>query len=251
MNVVWSPGGRPRYGGKGDQHVAHVNFYHRAWRHGYCLAVIGRIRDAMPFLKRAVELDPLQGRNLGILAQAFLCVGDYDTAEIHARRALELGYLGAVHMYATAAHARGEHELAVERLLAESVKFGGLFWPEYTTPELWRFAAQGFYSGNPEDREPIVRGMKMVSQASSRKDELSAVSCFALTGASEEFFEAYGPNPHPGSSLMLLSLWTDIEPVRQIREHPGFPAFAKRIGLLTAWREYGRPDAWEVNTAAE
>ncbi|HEV7692707.1 MAG TPA: winged helix-turn-helix domain-containing protein, partial [Hyphomonadaceae bacterium] len=31
------------------------------WRYGYCLAVIGRIKDAMPYLKTAAELDPLQG----------------------------------------------------------------------------------------------------------------------------------------------------------------------------------------------
>ncbi len=217
------------------------------WRYGYCLAAIGRIKDAMPFLKMAVDRDPLQGRNLGILAQTYLCIGDYEAADTHARRALELGYLGAVHMYATSAHARGLHDLAIERLLTESVKFGALFWPEYTTPELWRFAAQGFYSGKLEDREPIVRGMKMVSQTSTRKDELSIVACFALTGAAEEFFEAYGPNPYPGASLMLLSLWTNIDPVCQIRAHPGFPAFAERIGLKAAWREYGRPDVLEAN----
>jgi TolB-like protein len=220
------------------------------WRHGYCLTTIGRIKDAMPFLKAAVDRDPLQGRNLGILAQAYLCMGDYETAEIHARRALDLGYLGAVHMYATSAHARGLHDVAIDRLMTESVKFGSMFWPEYTTPELWRFAAQGFYSGKAEDRIPIVNGMKMVARTSARKDELSIIGCFALTGAAEEFFEAWGPQPYPGSSLMLLSLWTNIEPACQIRADPGFPAFAERIGLTAAWREYGRPDVLEANTPA-
>jgi TolB-like protein len=220
------------------------------WRHGYCLTVIGRIKDAMPFLKAAVDLDPLQGRNLGILAQAYLCLGDYEAADIHALQALELGYLGAVHMYATSAHARGLHDLAIERLLSESAKFGSMFWPEYTTPELWSFAAKGFYGGNPDDRNQFVRGMQMVRQMSARKDELSIVGAFALTGAAEEFFDAYGPHPYPGSSLMLLNLWTCIEPVCQIRAHPGFDAFAERIGLKAAWREYGRPDVWEANTAA-
>jgi len=89
--------------------------------------------------------------------------------------------------------------------------------------------------------------MKMVSQTSARKNELSTVSCFALTGAAEEFFEEYGPHPHPGASLMLLSLWTNIDPARQIRAHSGFPAFAERSGLVAAWREYGRPDVLAAN----
>lgn len=217
------------------------------WRHGYCLAAIGRIKDAMPFLQLAVDRDPLQGRNLGLLAQCYLCIGDYETADILARRALDLGYLGAVHMYATSAHARGMHDLAIDRLMTESVKFGSMFWPEYTTPELWRFAAQGFYGGKAEDRIPIINGMKMVSQTSTRKNELSIVGAFALTGASEDFFDAYIRHSYPGSSLMLLSLWTSIEPVDQIRSHPGFPAFAEAIGLAAAWLEHGRPDVWESN----
>lgn len=217
------------------------------WRYGYCLTTIGRIKDAMPYLHTAVEFDPLQGRNLGILAQAHICLGDYETADRYAHRALELGYMGAVHMYATSAYARGENELAIERMLTESVKFGAMFWPEYTTPELWRLCAMGFYSGKAEDRELFVNGMKMVVQMSARKDELSTIGAFALTGSAEEFFEAYGPNCYPGASLMLLSLWSNVQPPCLIRAHPGFPAFAERIGLVEAWREYGRPDIWESN----
>jgi TolB-like protein len=217
------------------------------WRYGYCLAVIGRIKDAMPHLQAAAELDPLQGRNLGILAQAYLCAGDIDQAETYARRALQLGYHGAVHMYATAAYARGDNQLAIERLLAESAAFSELFWPEFTTPDLWRLAANGLYSGKTEDRELIVRGLKAVAQMTGRKNELSLLGGLMLTGSAADFFEAYGPQPYPGASLMLLSLWTNIEPPCTVRDDPGFPAFASRIGLAAAWEEYGRPDVWEQN----
>jgi len=217
------------------------------WRYGYCLAAIGRIKDAMPYLHAAVELDPLQGRNLGILAQAYLCAGDIEQAETYARRALQLGWHGAVHMYSTAAYARGENQLAIERLLSESAAFSELFWPEFTTPDLWRLAANGFYSGKAEDRDMIVRGLKAVAQMTGRKNELSLLGGLMLTGSAEGFFEAYGPQPYPGASLMLLSLWTNIEPPCTVRDHPGFPAFAQRISLAAAWEEYGRPDVWERN----
>ncbi|HEV7689500.1 MAG TPA: hypothetical protein VGO52_01695, partial [Hyphomonadaceae bacterium] len=217
------------------------------WRYGYCLAVIGRIKDAMPYLKTAAELDPLQGRNLGILAQAYLCAGNLDEAETYARRALQLGYHGAVHMYATAAYARGQNELAIERLLQESAAFAELFWPEFTTPDLWRLAANGFYSGKEEDRAVITRGLQAIAQMTGRKNELSLVGGMTLTGAAEDLFAVWGSQPHPGASLMLLSLWTNIKPPCLIRDHPGFPAFADRIGLTTAWQSHGRPDVWESN----
>jgi tetratricopeptide (TPR) repeat protein len=217
------------------------------WRHGYCLLVIGRTKDALPYLKTAVELDPLQGRNLGILAQAYLCAGNLDEAETYARRALQLGYHGAVHMYASAAYARGQNQIAIERLLQESAAFSELFWPEFTTPDLWRLAANGFYSGKIEDREIIVRGLQAVAQMTGRKNELSLLGGMMLTGSAEGFFEAYGPQPYPGASLMLLSLWTNIAPPCLIRDHAGFPAFADRIGLTEAWQTHGRPDVWEQN----
>jgi hypothetical protein len=197
----------------------------------------------------AAKLDPLQGRNLGVLAQAYLCAGDIDSAESYARRALLLGFHGAVHMYATAAYARGQNELAIERLLHESAAFSELFWPEYTTPDLWRLAANGFYSGKQEDRDLITRGLQAVAQMTGRKNELSLVGGLLLTGAAADLFEAYGPEPHPGATLLLCSLWTNIAPPCLIRDHPGFPAFADRIGLSEAWRTYGRPDVWESNAA--
>lgn len=216
-------------------------------RHGYHLAVIGRVKDALPLLQRSVDLDPLQGRNLGVLAQAYLCMGDNASAESCARRALQLGYHGAIQTFASAAYARGEYDLAIERLLLESSALGAMFWPEYATPDLWQLASKGFYSGKTEDRELLVRGMQMVAQMSERKNELSLPVAMMLTGAAQEFFDLYGPKSHPGASLMLLNLWTNIDPSCHMRDHPGFRAFADRIGFTEAWREYGRPDVWESN----
>jgi len=39
-----------------------------------------------------------------------------------------------------------------------------------------------------------------------------------------------------------MSLWADIDPVRRVRLHPEFMAFAGRIGLVAAWEKYGWPD---------
>lgn len=216
-------------------------------RHGYHLTAIGRVKDALPLLPAAAELDPMQGRNLGVLAQAYLCMGDIASAESFARRALQLGCSGAIQTYASTAYARGENDLAIERLLRESAGIGAMFWPEYATPELWQLAAKGFYSGKSEDRALLVHGMQMVAQMSDRKNELSLPVALMLTGAAQEFFDTYGPKSHPGASLMLLSLWTNIEPQCRMRDHAGFKSFADRSGLTEAWREYGQPDVWESN----
>jgi hypothetical protein len=40
----------------------------------------------------------------------------------------------------------------------------------------------------------------------------------------------------------LMSIWADIDPIRQIWQHPEFIPFAQRIGMAAAWDKYGWPD---------
>jgi hypothetical protein len=41
-------------------------------------------------------------------------------------------------------------------------------------------------------------------------------------------------------------LWADIDPIRQIWQHPEFIPFAQRIGMAAAWDKYGWPDLLPV-----
>jgi len=61
-------------------------------------------------------------------------------------------------------------------------------------------------------------------------------------GNASMLFKTVGQQVTPASMGCLISLWTDIEPIRQIRLDPGFMPFAKKIGLLDVWEKYGWPD---------
>ncbi|NQV94305.1 MAG: hypothetical protein HQ482_04100 [Sphingomonadales bacterium] len=61
-------------------------------------------------------------------------------------------------------------------------------------------------------------------------------------GYAQMVFKTLGKQITPPNMVGLMSLWADIEPIRQVRLHPDFMDFAKRIGLVAAWEKYGWPD---------
>jgi len=61
-------------------------------------------------------------------------------------------------------------------------------------------------------------------------------------GYSEMFFKTIGQTVSLGNMGCLISLWADIEPIRQIWQHGEFIAFAERVGMAAAWDKYGWPD---------
>ena len=67
-----------------------------AARYGYYMTMIGRNGEAMPAVRHAIDLDPIQGRNHMILSIALLNMGDIEGADRYAQRAVELGYHAAV-----------------------------------------------------------------------------------------------------------------------------------------------------------
>jgi hypothetical protein len=61
-------------------------------------------------------------------------------------------------------------------------------------------------------------------------------------GYAEMVFKTLGTQITPPNMVGLMSLWADVEPIRQTRLHPHFMDFAKHIGLVAVWEKYGWPD---------
>jgi hypothetical protein len=72
--------------------------------------------------------------------------------------------------------------------------------------------------------------------------DTSIVAPAIWMGYSKMVFKTLGTQITPANMYCLMSLWADIEPIRQTRLHPDFLAFAERIGLRAAWDKYGWPD---------
>ncbi|WP_417610482.1 hypothetical protein [Parasphingorhabdus sp.] len=217
-------------------------------RLGSFLLYCGRTAEALPYIEAAVDQDPVDGRNYGMLCVAHLNLGNIDAAIRAGQRMADLGQ-PSLHLAAATA-ASGNHDLAVEqyqktRLLMNSV----IFAPAGTTPmspeamdAYWLLAAKGIHSGQEEDRQQYCQMLEMLHATFPDPCDPTIVWPAIWMGYAPMVFKTLGKQITPPNMVGLMSLWADVEPIRQTRLHPGFMDFAKHIGLVAAWEKYGWPD---------
>lgn len=219
-----------------------------ALRLGSFLLYIGRTREALPYIEAAIDQDPVNGRNFAMLSVAQLNLGNLDSAIAAGQRMVDLGLPSMWLAVATAAS--GNHKLAVDqywqtRLLMNSV----IFPPAGTRPlsgtaldVFWQVAARGVCSGRAVHRTAYCAMLDYLHATLPDPCDTSIVAPAIWMGYSRMVFKTLGTQITPANMYCLMSLWADIEPIRQVRLHPEFMAFAERVGMVEAWQKYGWPD---------
>ena len=219
-----------------------------ALRLGSFLLYIGRTREALPYIEAAVDQDPVNGRNFAMLSVAQLNLGNIDEAIAAGQRMVDLGLPSMWLAVATAAS--GNRKLAVEqywqtRLLMNTVIFPPAGTRPLTGPALdafWKIAARGVCSGRAVHRKLYCTMLDYLHATLPDLSDTSIVAPAIWMGYARMVFKTLGAQITPANMYCLMSLWADIEPIRQVRLHPDFMAFAERIGLVAAWDKYGWPD---------
>jgi TolB-like protein/DNA-binding SARP family transcriptional activator len=217
-------------------------------RLGSFLLYCGRTAEALPYIEAAIDQDPVDGRNYGMLCVAHLNLGNISDAISAGQRMADLGQ-PSLHLAAATA-ASGNHDLAVEqyqktRLLMNSV----IFPPAGTSPmspeamdAYWLLAARGIHSGLEEERQQYCQMLEMLHATLPDPGDPTIVWPAIWMGYAPMVFKTLGKQITPPNMVGLMSLWADVEPIRQTRIHPDFMDFAKRIGMVAAWEKYGWPD---------
>ncbi|MBS3743187.1 MAG: hypothetical protein KGY48_02425 [Wenzhouxiangellaceae bacterium] len=219
-----------------------------AVRLGSFLLYIGRTREALPYIEAAIDQDPVNGRNFAMLCVAQLNLGHLDAAVAAGQRMVDLGLPSMWLAVATAAS--GDRKLAVEqywqtRLLMNTV----IFPPAGTRPltgtaldTYWRIAAKGVCSGRAVHRKVYCAMLDYLHATLPDASDTSIVAPAIWMGYAEMVFKTLGTRITPANMYCLMSLWADIEPIRQVRLHRDFLPFAEHVGLRAAWEKYGWPD---------
>ena len=217
-------------------------------RLGSFLLYCGRTAEALPYIEAAVDQDPVDGRSYGMLCVAHLNLGHIDRAIKAGQRMADLGQ-PSLHLAAATA-ASGDHDLAVEQYQKTRMLMNSVIFPPAgsapMTPEAmdayWLFAARGIHSGREEDRQQYCQMLEMLHATFPDPYDPTIVWPAIWMGYAPMVFKTLGKQITPPNMVGLMSLWADIEPIRQTRMHPDFMDFAKRIGLVAAWEKYGWPD---------
>jgi TolB-like protein/DNA-binding SARP family transcriptional activator len=217
-------------------------------RLGSFLLYCGRTRQAMSYIEAAIDRDPADGRKYALLCMGRLNAGDLAGAIKAGERMVDLGFPSMWLALATAAS--GENDRAVElyqqtRLLMNKVMFPPAGTTSMSTEAMaayWLMAAKGVCSGNPQDRDRYCQMLDMHHATLHDSSDPLIVLPAIFMGYADMVFKTVGAAITPANTLCLMSLWSDIDPIRQIWQHPEFIPFAQRIGMAAAWDKYGWPD---------
>ena len=225
-----------------------------AIRLGGLLLFCGMTRQGMRYVHEAIDQDPADGRHYMLRSAGNLNLGNVDAAIADGQRCVDLGFpsmwLGA------ALAAAGQHDAAVDayqqtrHLLAKSVPPPSGITP--MSPEVldayWLVAAKGVCSGIAADRDTYCRTLDFLHTTMVDKEHTAITLPAVLMGHADLFFKTIGTRITLGNVAGLMSIWADIDPIRQIWQHEEFIPFAQRIGMAAAWDKYGWPDLLPVPT---
>lgn len=217
-------------------------------RLGSFLLYCGRTADAMQYIEAAIDQDPVDGRKFNLRSVGRFNQGDIAGAIEAGHRMVDLGFPSMWLAVATAAS--GQHDLAVAQYQQTRVLLNKVIFPPAGTEPMpaavmdayWQVAANGVCSGRDEDRATYCAMLDMMQTQLHDPADASIVLPAIFMGYPERLFEAVGHAISPANTLCLLSIWADVDPIRQIWQHPDFIPFAQRIGMAAAWDKYGWPD---------
>jgi DNA-binding winged helix-turn-helix (wHTH) protein/tetratricopeptide (TPR) repeat protein len=215
-----------------------------ALRLGYFFAAIGLTSRAIPYIEKAVSLDPIQGRNFQILATVKLCNGDLDEADALAKRAIDMQHHFGCETYAAIAFARGDYKLAGQRLLQGRTYLAGFLGDQFVDPAVWEKIISDAYSPNRNTREALGEWIKKLLFIPGSSPSIPLAQAIVRTGPASAFFEIMGDAPPPGTHGTLLCIWAQTDNCLLIRNHPDFESFTKRMGMTAAWEKYGPPECF-------
>lgn len=219
-----------------------------AVRLGAFLLFLGHARAALPYIEAAIEGDPVHGRNYATLCAAYLCLGDCDRAIAAGRSMADLGFPPG--LLAIAYAANGEHERAVEVYYNLRSLFGTMIMRPPGMPEIddaardayFLFAARGVCGNDPEASAAYCKMLDGLHQVMPDPYDISIAYPAIYMGHAELVMKIYREQPNLSNLFGLMSLWSEVDPIRRTVEHPDFMAFAESIGFAAAWDKYGWPD---------
>ena len=217
-------------------------------RIGGLLLFCGLTQRGMEFLDEAIDRDPVDGRTYMVRSAAQINLGRIDMAVADAQRCVDLGFPSV--WLGVALAAAGEHERAVEayqqtrHLIANSVPppsgIGPM--PPAMLDASWEAAAKGVCSGKTEDREAYCRTLDFLHLSMHDKEHQVITLPAVFMGNADMLFKTIGTRITLQNLACLMAIWTKIEPMCRIWQHPEFIPFAQRIGMAEAWEKYGWPD---------
>lgn len=211
-------------------------------RRGHYYANIGLTKKAEEFLTEGVRRDPTDSVALLNLARIKAARGDYSKALELVDRSIDLEFTPATGWKCVLLrHAEGE-DAAVDCWMELPAVFRQRYEPPFSGDQQWQLIGDAIFRRDEEARTEVLKVLnRFFQQEDAAINPYTMDLQIGLRGP-ELYMERFVSYPYPLNANGLASIWMPGERYAALRQHPDFPAFAERIGMVRAWEKYGWPD---------
>lgn len=211
-------------------------------RRGHYYANVGINEKAEEFLTEGVRRDPTDSVALLNLARIKAARGDYSRALELVDRSIDLEFTPATGWKCVLlGFAEGE-DAAMDCWMELPAVFRQRYDPPFSGDQQWELIGDAVFRSDERARTAVLN---VLDRFFARED--AAINPYIMDlqiglRGPELYMERFVSNPYPLNANGLATIWMPGERYAVLRQHPNFPAFAERIGMVRAWEKYGWPD---------
>lgn len=213
-----------------------------AHRRGYFRLVMGHAQDGSRLMGEALRWDPTDAIGLVNLGVAKRAIGELDEADILLRRSRDLGFEPAA------------LQLCQRHILNQDPQAALVCWNDLSPAVRsryqallqaaipWSALADAQFGDDQPARQEVLAALDSYFEQPGSHANSYLLHMYLGIGQPHRFMAVFLNRPYPLNAGALASIWDELPSSRALRQHPDFPAFVERLGMVTAWQKYGWPD---------
>jgi|GEM_PF-7074931 len=222
-----------------------------AIRRGYYHALIGDSEKAEQMMERGLRSDPTDSAGLLNLAAVKLSRGDMDATSRLMQRSADLGFLPAAGWQCLLKSLEIDASDARECWNALPDDLRDRYAPVFNGREMWKLLGNAQFGNDAVARQKVVNLLDAHFERPDARINTYLLGLYLGLDEPERFMENFVAHPYPINASALSLVWLRPEGANSLLQHSDFPAFAQRIGLVTAWQKYGWPDRCRKNIGTD
>ena len=213
-----------------------------AHRRGYARLVAGQSKAGAELMRDALRWDPTDAVGLLNLGVAQRASGQLSVAASSFQRSIDLGFVPSMVQPCVNFMITEEPQAAETCWNALPPTFRSRYQPLLDRSVTWEQLGRAQYGNDSTMKRKTLAALDEYLNQPSAHASTYLLHTYLWIDQPERFMQVYLDKPYPLNAGGLAGIWSDLEIGKNLRQHPGFPEFAQRLGLVTSWQKYGWPD---------
>lgn len=213
-----------------------------AIRRGYHLAMIGHVERGAELMEAGLALDPTDAPGLTNLAAAKIHLGEIEEGLRLFDRATTLGFDPAAVINCTYRAALGQPAAGLICFIETPKNIRTRYPPSVRSDKAWEDLGRAMVLQDGAAKARVLPGILEALDSGQHPANVYSLGVLLNLDEIDLFMDYFHNQRSSNNSSTLFYTWLNIPGRPAFFEHPRFPEFVERVGLLEAWQVHGWPD---------